>query len=95
MTNQSRAEAYDAFDNFVHDWVEMADYAGAELTKDKGLVQDAIDAAVDEAYLCGYRDAKDRPNLVLKEKREDGSIWVINPDNVHDAICVHRAGDEL
>lgn len=66
MTNQARMNAYDALDNFLESWVDVAPYAREEFTREKQLVADALDKAVDEAYQCGYRDGHDAylPGLV-------------------------------
>lgn len=60
MKPVTKAEAYSCFDNFVDNWVEVAPYAHEELIQEKFLVLDAIDAAVEEAYQCGFNDARDQ-----------------------------------
>lgn len=74
MTQQSRAEIYQALDGFLDQWVPSTQgpYAPSGTVQGlyrsgKQLVRDAIDAAVDEAYQAGYKAAMAEMEETLTE----------------------------
>lgn len=75
MTNLTREahKAYRAFDQFVRDWVEVADATRSDFFQDRNVVLRAIDAVVEEAYQCGYNDARDQQSE-SEEMRIDGGL---------------------